>query len=101
LHVGLVVLVKRMSVLINFLLQNTKLVSVLGKICPNFAGHVWQDWHKSRTLVSVCNLHFVPGLKVRFLVAKVKKIGSQRYKVWEYALLFFARGQLGYWYKEG
>ena len=40
LHVGLVVLVKRLSVLINFLLQNTKLVSVLGKICPNFAGHV-------------------------------------------------------------
>jgi hypothetical protein len=30
-----------MSVLINFLLQN--LVSVLSKICPNFAGHVWQD----------------------------------------------------------
>ena len=50
LHVGLVVLVKRMSVLINFLLQNTKLVSVLGKICPNFAGHVWQDWHISWTL---------------------------------------------------
>jgi hypothetical protein len=29
-----------MSVLINFLLQNTNLVSVLSKICPNFAGHV-------------------------------------------------------------
>jgi len=40
LHVGLMVLVKRMSVLINFLLNNTKLVSVLGKICPNFADHV-------------------------------------------------------------
>jgi hypothetical protein len=38
LHVGLVILVKRMSVLVNFLLQNTKLVSVLGQICPNFAG---------------------------------------------------------------
>ena len=43
---GLVVLVKIMSVLINFLLQNTNLVSVLIKICPNFAGHtcIWQDW---------------------------------------------------------
>ena len=40
LHMGLVVLVKKMSVLINFLLQNTILVSVLSKICPNFAGHV-------------------------------------------------------------
>ena len=50
LHVGLVVLEKRMSVLINFLLQNTNLVSVIGKICPNFAGHVCQDWHISRTL---------------------------------------------------
>jgi hypothetical protein len=50
LHMGLVVLVKKMSVLINFLLQNTNLVSVLIKICPNFAGHVWQDWHISRTL---------------------------------------------------
>jgi hypothetical protein len=27
------------------------LVSVLSKICPNFAGHVWQDWHISRTLI--------------------------------------------------
>jgi hypothetical protein len=36
LHVGLMVLVKRMSVLINFLLQNTKLVSVLGKNLPKF-----------------------------------------------------------------
>ena len=35
LHMGLVVLVKKMSVLINFLLQNTNLVSVLSKICPN------------------------------------------------------------------
>jgi hypothetical protein len=50
LHMGLVVLVKKMSVLINFLLQNTNLVSVLSKICPNFAGHVWQDWHISWTL---------------------------------------------------
>jgi hypothetical protein len=40
LHMGLVVLVKKMSVLINFQLQNTNLVSVLSKICPNFAGHV-------------------------------------------------------------
>ena len=47
---GLVVLVKKMSVLIYFLLQNTNLVSVLSKICPNFTGHVWQDWHISRTL---------------------------------------------------
>jgi len=29
-----------MSVLIYFLMQNTNLVSVLSKICPNFAGHV-------------------------------------------------------------
>ena len=41
---GLVVLVKIMSVLINFLLQNTNLVSVLIKICPNYDGHIWQDW---------------------------------------------------------
>ena len=32
LHIGLAVLVKKISVLINFLLQNTNLVSVLGKI---------------------------------------------------------------------
>jgi hypothetical protein len=44
LHMGLVVLAKNMSVLINFLLQNTNFVSVLIKICPNFAGHIWQDW---------------------------------------------------------
>ena len=50
LHMGLVVLVKKMSVLINFLLQNTNLVSVLSKICPSFAGHVWKDWHISRIL---------------------------------------------------
>ena len=33
---------EKVSVLINFLLQNTNqnLVSVLSKICPNFAGHV-------------------------------------------------------------
>jgi hypothetical protein len=41
---GLVVLEKKMSVLINFVLQNTNLVSVLSEISPNFAGHVWQDW---------------------------------------------------------
>ena len=40
LYMGLVVLVKKMSVLINFLLQNTNLVSVLSKIYLNFAGHV-------------------------------------------------------------
>jgi hypothetical protein len=37
---GLLVLVKKMAVLINFLLQNANLVSVLSKICPKFAGHV-------------------------------------------------------------
>ena len=42
-HMGLVVLVKIMSVLINFVLQNTNLVSVLIKISPNFAGHIRQD----------------------------------------------------------
>jgi len=31
---------EKMSVLINFLLQNTNLVSVLGTICLNFATHV-------------------------------------------------------------
>jgi hypothetical protein len=40
LHMGFVDLVKKMSVLINFLLQNTNLVSVLGRISPNFDGHV-------------------------------------------------------------
>ena len=40
---GLVILVKKMSVLINFLLQNTNLVSVLGKIPPDFTGRAWQD----------------------------------------------------------
>jgi hypothetical protein len=44
--------IKKMSVLNNFLLQNINLVSVLSKICPNFTGHVWQDWHISRTLAS-------------------------------------------------
>ena len=53
LHMGLVILVKKMSVLINFLLQNTNLVSVLSKICLNFAGNVWQDWHISWTLFVV------------------------------------------------
>jgi hypothetical protein len=53
LHMGLVVLVKKMSVLINFLLQNSNLASVLSKICPNFAGHVWQDWQISWTLLSL------------------------------------------------
>ena len=38
-YMSLVVLVKKMLV-INFLMQNTNLVSVLGKICPNFAGRV-------------------------------------------------------------
>jgi hypothetical protein len=35
-----------MSVLINFLLQNTNLVSVLWlcKICPSFAGHILNGW---------------------------------------------------------
>ena len=42
---------EKMSVLINFLLQNTKLVLVLSKICPNFAGHVWQDWQISWTRI--------------------------------------------------
>jgi hypothetical protein len=32
---------EKKSVLINFLLQNTNLVSVLGKISSDFAGHVW------------------------------------------------------------
>jgi hypothetical protein len=40
---GLVVLVNKMSVLINFLLQNTNLVLVLGEISPDFAGRAWQD----------------------------------------------------------
>ena len=34
---------EKMLALINFLLQNSNLVSVLSKICPNFAGHVLQD----------------------------------------------------------
>ena len=51
LHRCLVVLVKKMSDLINFLMQNTNLVSVLSKICPNFTGHVWQDWKIWQTLV--------------------------------------------------
>ena len=36
-HMSLVVLVKTMSVLINFLTENTNLVSVLMIICPNLA----------------------------------------------------------------
>ena len=40
LHMCLMVLMKKISVLINFLLQNTNLVSVLSKICLHFAGHV-------------------------------------------------------------
>ena len=34
---------ENMLALINVLLQNSNLVSVLSKICPNFAGHVLQD----------------------------------------------------------
>jgi len=33
LHIGLVVVVKKMTVLINFLFQNANHVSVLSKIC--------------------------------------------------------------------
>ena len=42
-YMDLVVLVKKMSVLMNFLMQNTSFVSVLSNIYPNwanFAGHV-------------------------------------------------------------
>ena len=53
LHMGLVVLVKKMLVLINFLLQNINLVSIHSQICPDFAGHVWQDWHISWTLLYI------------------------------------------------
>jgi hypothetical protein len=48
---GLVVLVKKMSVLINFLLQTTNLVSVLSKICPNFAD-------RTDTFRELCTYHF-------------------------------------------
>ena len=41
---------EEMSVLINFLLQNTNLVSVLSQIFTNFASHVWQDWQILWTL---------------------------------------------------
>jgi hypothetical protein len=88
LHMGLVVLLKKMSVFIHFLLQNTKLVSVLNKICPNFAGHVWQDWQISRTLCLIsfnlwnglvstlcfvndsekAHLHFVSGVTYMYIV---------------------------------
>jgi hypothetical protein len=52
LYMDLVVLVKKMSVIINFLLQNTNIVSVLTKTFPNFTEYVWQDWRILRTLVS-------------------------------------------------
>jgi hypothetical protein len=42
---------KKMSVLINILLQNINRVSVLSKICPNFVGHVWLEWRISWTLL--------------------------------------------------
>ena len=48
---GFVVLVKRCQSFIIFYSQNTNLVSVLSKICPNFAGRDWQDWWISRTLI--------------------------------------------------
>jgi len=35
LHLDLVVLMKKMSVLVNFLMQNTNLVPAFSKICPN------------------------------------------------------------------
>jgi hypothetical protein len=44
LPMGLVVLVKKMSVHINFLLQNTNLVSVLNKICHNYFVLLIVDW---------------------------------------------------------
>ena len=40
LNMGFVVLVKKMVVLSNFLLQITNLMSVLSKIFPNFVVHV-------------------------------------------------------------
>ena len=70
LHMGLVVLVKILSVLINFLLQNTNLVSVLIKLCPNFAGHIWQGWQFREVWYS--------GLKfcVKILKAMCKIMGT-------------------------
>jgi hypothetical protein len=53
---------EKMSVLINFLLQNTNFMSVLSKICPNFVGHVWQDWQISRNLWLLNALLFVSVL---------------------------------------
>ena len=50
LHIGLVALVKKMSVLINFLLQNYQsCVSPL----QTFATHVWQDGQILRTLIII------------------------------------------------
>jgi hypothetical protein len=59
LHMGLVVLVKIMSVLINFLLQNTNHLSVLIKFFPNFAGHIWQDWQFHKIWCN-CNNELLP-----------------------------------------
>ena len=63
LHMGLVVLVKKMSVLINFPLQNTNLVSFLSKICPNFGGHVWQNW-KISWILSLNNIIWFPHKEI-------------------------------------
>ena len=54
LHMGLVVQVKKMSVLINFYCKIPILCQSLAKICPNFTGHVWQDWHILRFLWFIC-----------------------------------------------
>ena len=51
-----VVLVKNMSVLIDFLLQNTNLVSVLIKICPNFAAVISDRTDTFRKLCPLKNM---------------------------------------------
>ena len=65
----------KMAVLINFLLQNINLVSVLSKIYPKFAGHVKQEWQISWTL-------FLSLTAVLFLwqIVMQRKLYTYRYR---------------------
>jgi hypothetical protein len=67
LYMDLVVLVKKISVLIQFILPNTNLVSVLSKICLNFAGHVWRiSW------TCICNLCMFLAMKIPIILSPKK-----------------------------
>ena len=66
LHMSLVVLVKKMSVLINILLQNINLVSVLSKICPNLTQVT--NFMNSATAICRANYPNYSQIQTKFLL---------------------------------